>query len=164
VDEEVNWTRGFLRVWIVLALAWIGVVGWREYANKPWNLDWGTASIRLEGECWDKLAKWPDGQPFSQWDALLTEDDTEGNVEINRKNHAWSADSIPERNKWTAVIRQKLRDCENTAPVAQRLSLKVGRIWSSLQDSLPILMLPPLALLAAGFIIRWVVSGFRAKA
>jgi hypothetical protein len=148
----------------VVALAWVGVVGWREYAGKPWNLDWGTNDVRVEGECWDKLAKWPDGQPFTVDDSWADEYDAESNVEINRKVHAWAADSIPERNKWRAAIRQKLRDCEGGAPVTQRLSLKVSRIWSSLEDSLPILLLPPLALLIAGFIVRWVAKGFTTAA
>ena len=72
---QVNWRRGFFRAWLVLAVAWLGLVGWYEYANKPWNQSWGPASVRTEGECWITIAKWPDGQPFD-WSDLFEEADT----------------------------------------------------------------------------------------
>src|SRR5262245_30268056 len=108
----LNWSRGFFRAWVAVALAWVVLLGWYEYANKPWNLDWGTVSIRTEGECWERLAKWPDGQPFNEFDALADEEvDASSNVELNKKRNAWAADDIPERNRWRGAIRQKLRDC-----------------------------------------------------
>jgi hypothetical protein len=139
-------------------------MGWREHTEKPWNWDWGKVPIRTEGECWDRLAKWPDGQPLTEWDALADEVNTPSNVEINKSKRAWAADSIPERNRWAATTRQKLKDCEAVAPIKQRLSLKVIRIWSSLEDSLPVILGPPFALLIAGYMIAWVAQGFRAQA
>ena len=59
----MNWRRGLLRAWVVIALAWVGLVGWHEYAAKPWNWDWG---LTRSGECWDRFAKWPDGKPFQE--------------------------------------------------------------------------------------------------
>jgi hypothetical protein len=32
---QVNWSRGFFRAWVVIALAWVGFMGWHEYADKP---------------------------------------------------------------------------------------------------------------------------------
>jgi len=37
---------------------------------------------------------------MTPWEALGDEMDVPDNVEINKRNHAWAADSIPERNKW----------------------------------------------------------------
>jgi hypothetical protein len=159
---QVNWRRGFFRAWVVVALAWVGVMGWREYTNKPWNLEWGVG-FRTEGECWDRLAKWPDGQPFDLWD-VFDDVDVPSNVELNQKKHTWAADAIPERNRWVAATRQKLRDCEAAAPIMQRLSLKMTNIWSSLVDSLPILLLPPLVLLLVGWTVNWILRGFGAGA
>jgi hypothetical protein len=68
------------------------------------------------------------------------------------------------KNRWRAQIRQKLSDCEAAAPIMQRTSLKVSDIWSRVKGSLPIIFLPPFALLIAGYIIGWVAQGFRARA
>jgi hypothetical protein len=151
----INLKRGLLRGWAVIAVVWIGLAGWREYTEKPWNWDWYYGSVRTEGECWDRLAKWPDGQPLSGrevygdfWDKKL------------------STDSNMERNRWAEAIRQKLLECEAAAPIMQRMPVKLTRILSQpgWKESLPILLLPPFALLIAGYIIGWVVRGFRTQA
>jgi hypothetical protein len=74
---SVNFGRGFFRAWLALSVVWVGIIGWLEYTNKPWNLS-------REGKCWMQLAKWPDGQPFN-WFDLDLEIDTPSNVEINKK-------------------------------------------------------------------------------
>jgi hypothetical protein len=153
---RIDLKRGLLRAWVVIAVAWIGLTGW--------STQWGFVpfGFHLGGECWDRLAKWPDGQSFTEWE-VFDEVDTPSNVEINKKRGAWAAESIPERSRWAEVTRQKLIDCEATAPLKRRL-LKVSDIWSSLQGSLPLIFLPPFALLIAGYIIGWVAQGFRARA
>jgi hypothetical protein len=159
----MNWRRGLFRLWVVFAFLWIGVTGWYEYVNKPWNENWPT-DFNTEGRCWDALAKWPDGQRMTDWDALFAEMDVPENVEINKRNHAWAADAIPERNKWAETVRRKLKECEaGEQPLIYRASLMTRRIWSSLEDSLPIILLPPLLLLVAGYVAIWIVRGFRAK-
>jgi hypothetical protein len=83
-------------------------------------------SIRFEGECWDRLAKWPDGRPLHNIFDVF--------------------DETPDAK----AIRQKLSDCEAAAPMMRRLSLKVSDGWFDLKDSLPVIFLPPLALLIVG--------------
>jgi len=112
-------------------VAWLGSIGWYEYANKPWNLNWGLASVRTEGECWTRLAKWPDGQHFDGFETEFEEADIPSNVEINKQRGAWAAGSIPERNRWIAAARQKIIDCEAAAPIMQRLSHQATVIWAS---------------------------------
>jgi hypothetical protein len=153
----INLKRGLLRAWVVIAVAWIGLMGWHEYTETSWI-------ICTDGECWDRLAKWPDGQPFDGWDIYFDQVDTPENIDSNQKKHAWAPDQIPERNRWVAATRQKLRECEATAPIIRRLSVMLTRIRSSLKDSLLIILLPPFALLIAGYVIGWVVRGFRAQA
>jgi hypothetical protein len=161
---QVNWSRGFFQGWLVFAVAWVGFIGWYEYANKSWNLDWDLASIRTDGECWTRLAKWPNGQHFDEFDLFFQEADTPSNVEINKKNGAWAADSIPERNRWIAATTQKLIACEAVAPVMQRLSNQATNVWASEKDAIVLLLLPPVALLIVGCIIGWIVRGFRGSA
>ena len=65
--------------------------------------------------------------------------------------------SAPERERWLAEARRKLKDCEATPP----------SIWQRLSGELPsieAMLVPPFALLIAGYIIGWVVRGFRAQA
>jgi len=57
---------------------------------------------------------------MTSWEALGGEMDVPENVEINKRNHAWASDSIPERNKWTGIVRQKLEDCEAEEPLTYR--------------------------------------------
>jgi hypothetical protein len=66
---------------------------------------------RTEGECWERLAKWPDGTAFTVWD-VFDEVDAQSTIVTNRNNRAWAPDSITKRNEWRDNIRQKLNGCE----------------------------------------------------
>jgi hypothetical protein len=150
---RLSWRRGLFRSFLVVAVAWIGYAG---YATKSLNSDSRIASNRAEGDCWTRIAKWPDGQPFNVFD-LFEEANTLSNVELNKKRGAWSADSIPDRNQWVVSTKQKLIACETDKPVAQQVTGQVTNVWLSLKNSLVGLLLPPLVLLIMG----WIVSGFR---
>jgi hypothetical protein len=154
---KIEWQRGFFRAWLVLAVAWVGLVGWNEYGQWATRLSY----VHGEGQCWDHLAKWPDGKPFDIYDIIGNEFDLPANVEINKKENAWLADSIPERNRWRDIVTQKLRDCEAAQPITQRLTLAVSDHWPALKDSLSHIFLPPLALLIAGCLLGWTVRAFR---
>jgi hypothetical protein len=157
-DMKIEWRRGFFRAWAVLALAWVTLVGWNEYGQwangRPSNI------VNTEGECWDRLAKWPDGKPFDIYDTF-NEFDLPSNIEINKKENVWAADSIPERNRWRDTVLQRLKDCEAAKPILQRLTLTVSDYWPALKDSLSLILLPPLALLIAGCLFGWIIRGFR---
>jgi hypothetical protein len=156
---QVNWSRGFFRAWLALAAAWVISTGCYEYVSKPWN-QFSDTGPSTDGECWDRLAKWPDGQSFDWWDIDI-EADTPSNIEINKKKGAWQAAAIPERNKWSATVTQRLVDCEAATPILQKASRQLTRIWSSEKDDLAIIIGLPIALLFVGLIIAWVVRGFR---
>jgi hypothetical protein len=140
---RIDRQRGFLRTWAVLAVAWVGLMGWSEYADMPWKTE-----SPAEAECWDRLAKWPDGKPFDIWDAISND----------------TPDGSSEKDRWRAMIRQKVEGCTAAAPIMQRLPFTTEHTWSILKASLAIVLLPPLALLIAGGILGWVVKGFRANA
>jgi hypothetical protein len=154
---RLNWRRGLFRSFFAVAVAWVGYAGFHEYATKSLNVD--IASNSAEGDCWTRIAKWPDGQPFNVFD-LFEEANTPNNIELNKKRGAWSADSIPDRNQWVVSTKQKLIACESGRPIAPEVTVQVTSIWLSLRNSLGGFLLPPLALLTIG----WIVKGFRPSA
>jgi hypothetical protein len=85
---QLSWKRGFLRVWAVPAIIWVTFFGWREYSIQRW---WAAPS---SGECWDRLAKWPDGKPFGPWDDFS--DFSPGSAET------------AEADRWRELVRQRL--------------------------------------------------------
>jgi hypothetical protein len=146
---QLSWGRGFFRIWAVLAIVWVMFFGWREYSVHSW---WTDPVVRIGGECWDRFAKWQDGQRFGEWDAF---DD----VALNEA----PSESINERNRWRELIRQKLRTCEDTKPAVERFGGWVADNLSSLKDALLLILLPPFGLLLFGYCIGWVAKGFRAS-
>jgi hypothetical protein len=156
----INFKRGLFRIWLALSLAWIGLTGWKEYYNKPWNMDWGPG-WRVGDECWDRLAKWPDGTPYNHDDGVW--------AAFNEYLSPGESDPVIEkRNQWRETVRQKLRECEAAKeaarPIAQRISLTATRVLVSVGDSLRVIFLPPVALLITGWVVGWIVRGFRASA
>jgi hypothetical protein len=153
---RLNWRRGLFRSFLVVAVAWVGYAAFHEHTAKSLNFESRTASTRSEGDCWTRIAKWPDGQPFNAFD-LFEESNTPSNVALNKKRGAWSADSIPDRNQWVVSTKQKLIACETGRSVVPQVTGQVSNVWLSLRNSLVGLLLPPLALLIMG----WIIRGFR---
>jgi hypothetical protein len=60
-------------------------------ANIPSISWWIDPAFHAGGECWDGLAKWPDGKPFDEWDVFFE-----------------APGSVNERDRWRELIRQKL--------------------------------------------------------
>jgi hypothetical protein len=157
---RLNWAKGFFCAWAALTVLWILASGWHAYTTTYLRLP-----FQPQVDCWEPLAKWPDGKSFDEWDRYgAVELDIPSNVEINKKNGEWAADSIAERNRWRESIWQKVKDCQAAKPLVQRIALGVTENWSYLISSLQLILLPPMAVLMASFIFGWtVVRGFRAK-
>src|SRR5262245_37440560 len=145
---HLNWRRGVFRCLVVLVVVGTGYAG----------LSWQKWSNRLEGDCWSRIAKWPDGQPFTEFD-LFEQENTRANVELNKTRDAWAAESIIARNQWVASTRQKLIACETGQPVESPQG-QASNVWINLRSSLLGLTIPPLAILT----VIWMASGFRAQA
>src|SRR5262245_4211479 len=145
---RLNWRRGLLRSLVVLALAGLGYAG----------LQWRASSDPSELNCWSRIAKWPDGQPFSVFD-LFEQANTPANVELNKKNDAWAAESIVIRNQWVASTRQKLIACETGGAVLAEALGQTNSVWTNLRNSFLGLLLPPLLILLG----LWVVRGFQPR-
>lgn len=145
---RLNWRRGLLRSFLVLAVAGLGYAG----------LQLRTWSNPSELDCWSRIAKWPDGQPFTVFD-LFEQANTPANVELNKKRDAWAAESIVTRNQWMASTRQKLIACETGGAVLPEAIGQPNSVWTNLRNSFLGLLLPPLVVLL-GF---WVVRGFQPR-
>jgi hypothetical protein len=106
----INFKRGLFRTWLVLSLAWIGLTGWKEYYDKPWNMDWGPPGWVIGDECWDRFAKWQDGTPWP----VGTPDNHEDGLLAVFDDYLSPGESDPvieKRNQWRETVRQKLREC-----------------------------------------------------
>ena len=156
---RLNWAKGFFWAWAALAILWVLASGSHAYTSTYLRLP-----FQPQDDCWGPLAKWPDRKPFDEWDRYgAVELDVPSNVDINKKNGEWAADAIAERNRWRESIWQKVKDCEAAKPLVQRLALGVTENWSYLRGSLQLILLPPLVVLIAGFMLDWIVRRFRAK-
>src|SRR5262245_16850517 len=145
---QINWARGFFRAWAVLAILWVMASGWHAYTT---TYLW----FQPDEDCLNQLAKWPDGRPFNELERggfLGIELDDEANQS---------------RDKIFEEVWRKIKDCgaakEAAKPLMQRVTLRVTENWSELTSALRLILLPPLAVLIAGFIFGWIVRGFRAK-
>jgi hypothetical protein len=145
---QINWAKGFFRAWAVLAIVWVLASGWHAYTTTYW-------SFQSDNDCWKQLAKWPDGKAFdSELDRFLdwVPDPPEPAFAIEI-----------EKNRWRRMIWQKIEDCRASKPLVQRVARAVTMNWSSLESSLQLILLPPLAVLIAGGALGWIIRGFRAK-
>src|SRR5262245_51262220 len=144
----MNWRQGLFRSSLGLEVAGVAYMGWQ----------WQTWSNPSELNCWSRIAKWPDGQPFTVFD-LFEQANTPANVELNRRKDAWAAESIVTRNQWVSSTRQKLLACETGSTASLEFTGSTNSVGTSLRNSLLGLLLPPLTILI-GF---WVVRGFRSR-
>jgi hypothetical protein len=152
---RIDLKRGLLRAWVVIAIAWIGVMTW-------WWVDNAIEAAAFRWDCWDQL-KWPNGTSIAPWE--LREGKDFPNDDYWRK-YGGGITLASEREQWLAAARQKLKDCEAVPPslrqqvssFRRQVSLKVvaGFLAAALG--------PPIALLIAGYVIGWIARGFRVRA
>jgi hypothetical protein len=145
---QIAWKRGFFRAWVVITLIWIAFGGVVVISG----IRAGMPSVETSGECWDRLARWPDGRAFDRDDPF--NDNGEG--------------TLAERDArvdWRYAIRQELIDCQDAQPITQR----IGRVinYMDTRDDFDFIfgaiLLPPLVLLGFGGIFGWIVTGFRPR-
>jgi hypothetical protein len=141
---KVNFGRGFFRAWLVIAAAWIGVFCWIHYPT--WWADWVAYPYTVDDDCSESLGKWPDGRKF------------EGAADWFRD---YPADSDTEHNRWLAVVHKKIADCRAAKPFGERLNFFLTSTWSVTNETFPLMLLPPFALLLAGLATGWILKGFR---
>jgi hypothetical protein len=145
---QINWARRFLRAWAALAILWVMASGWHAYTTTY-------LFSQPDDDCLNQFAKWPDGTPFNEFERGGLLDDFDRNDEASGRDKIF-------KEAW-----KKIKDCgaakEAAKPLMQRVTLRVTENWSELTSALRLILLPPLAVLIAGFIFGWIVRGFRAK-
>jgi hypothetical protein len=81
-----------------------------------------------------------------------------------KHNNTWTEDSIELKTLSRAVIvGWEVAECWQYAPTWQRLAFEVSENWPLVEDSASRILVPPFALLIAGYILGWIVRGFRAS-
>jgi hypothetical protein len=72
----MNWARGFLRAWLVVATLWVGYFGWNAFANNTWS---GWRSYPIADDSWAKVtacsATEEDAKPILQHVSYLISSD-----------------------------------------------------------------------------------------
>ena len=135
----MNWSRGFFRVWVVIACLWIGAASVISYS------DW-QRSLSRERE----IQRQPQPSPAAIKSAPP--------VQSMSEDGPWKDYPIvaPENRKPDPFERIAAEDraAETAQWVAQWR-------WHLVETYLYAGLLPPLALLGAGLVIRWIARGFR---
>jgi hypothetical protein len=131
---KVNLSRGLFRAWLVLAVIWTGVIGWNAYSN--WYAPY---------------FNWYD--PGDDCSGVQFFSDAEVGLPPN-----------PQQEAQLAKERAKIAECRAAKPISERLAFIAAGYWLNIKASLPLALLPPLALLLAGYIFGWIVKGFGVKA
>ena len=62
-----------------------------------------------------------------------------------------------------SIVRQRLADCEAAKPLMHRATYWMTQNGPELTSSLGLVLLPPIALLIVGWLVAWIVRGFRAE-
>jgi hypothetical protein len=96
-------------------------------------------------------------------EAQIAEPDRDLDQEPLNHNSAWAEDSTELKTLWRAVIvGWEVAGCWQYAPTWQRLAFEISENWPLVKDSASRVLVPPFALLIAGYILGWIVRGFRA--
>jgi hypothetical protein len=144
---------------VVVALVWVAFCGVIGISGILAKLD----PVETVGECWDRLARWPDGRAFEPSDFYLN--DTDKYIGTYAERTALS--------HWRDAVLQKLSDCQATRPVT--VTERAGQVINVMiyhdhffrHEMLWAMLLPPLVLLGFGgifaWVVGWVISGFRPR-
>ena len=160
---RLHWVRGLLRAWIVCSVVWISAVGFFNYESllpqRTFNIPFAngrTATVRAPAfttkEQVQQVVNSPD---VSEW--------LQHRFSLFNKPYVpagWTASA----DKGHVVISP---ECVDNTHKTGELVIKPecgvlsGPTLPSAYYVLAIALLPPLALLIAGFMLRWIIRGFR---
>jgi hypothetical protein len=149
-DRAVSWSRGFFRIWIVLSILW--VIGMGSYLWAPifggkvmfehwYRFDWTEGAVQML----------PDRQPLPagvKWTTLTTRD---------LAYHLRHAEGIApaDLERALAVMKADLDELQADSDRARR---------EMMPFYMGLIVVPPLLLLALGWLLGWIAAGFRRAA
>jgi hypothetical protein len=106
----------------------------------------------------------PSPEAMAEEEAKVAHLDKHLDQESLKHNSAWTEDSTELKTLWRAVIvGSEVAGCWQYAPAWQRLAFEISENWPLVKDSASRVLVPPFALLIAGYILGWIVRGFQAK-
>jgi hypothetical protein len=140
----MNWRRGLLRLWLVLSLCWIVVVGLYAWAQQPGDAAWSCFEVEQTTGANEFVCS--RGETFHQSDPVTLKVGDQ-RVKIDRRFLQLSPE---EQNQKVEEIAKalSLKDTLTTATIA------------TIKEYAPYALLPPLVTLVLGLLGAWVVSGF----
>ena len=133
--SDVHWQRGSLRAWIVASAVWISYVGWANYEAffPPYD---------------------PPPPPGAM--VMMTPVQSSHMQRINGKLKDGTLFTIQVPDGWTPQQAQAEAQGQHDYEVQRQEQQARAKISHALEVAL----LPPLSLLIAGFVIRWIIRGF----
>lgn len=169
MEDNINWSRGLIRIWLIAAIGWAGYFAWKTKLVEPayhtamsryvvyklgplqsWEAEpdktLDKSKIKLkkvkDGEEQVKRADLPDGT-FVEFPADMP--DVEIRPIINEGLDAMTAKA---KTKLRAINDYEKRKAEIMPQVREFLVMGMG---------------PPLGLLFLGILMNWIIKGFRPK-
>jgi hypothetical protein len=139
---------------------------WIAYSANAIFLDlWNQISethIHAQGECWDRIAKWPNGEPFPEYDATFDFEhrkpyapdwnppdsleqavtreraptSTDPNKPWGDTVRDWTPEGAEAIQRWMSIALQKVKDCETAAPFFQRAFLRSSDFGQAIRSGL----------------------------
>ncbi|WEK04131.1 MAG: hypothetical protein P0Y65_18410 [Candidatus Devosia phytovorans] len=157
--KKVSWARGFLRLWMVLAVLWCGIVGLFSYPQVMMPRAPNIAYVYEQGK------EAPHVILTSSSDYATADDGDYKRYEIEVKDEYYTktyfffprglADDAYEVGKIEEVMGGRFED--DRAAAAQ--PVRLGNLVSLLSTT----VLPPLVVLFLGICLAWVLGGFRSR-
>lgn len=154
----MNWRQGFLRIWIALSVLWVLVVStfFYGYVTDPrpylgtqryYGNAGGVQLLDYDNENYYKVQDWADKGIVKRKDL---------------KGTGWTIELYgpPSDDQSTVDARlQTLRGHMEEEYTTKRESQR----WADLQSGIALALIPPIVLLILGWMIGWIVSGFRTR-
>ena len=157
--STMNWKRGLLRLWAVAAVLWVGVA---FYSND-------TVQRVRDAYAWEN-------NPYAKYaetpSAVMLPPLPKGAVTINGNSSAAGSSTgrffvspkLLEAEKWGILPADKvelLAEARRRGLIEDAAAPLKPSIWPPLFDFAKLAFIPPLLLLALGYIGLWVGRGFR---
>lgn len=174
MDEGINWSRGLIRIWLIAAIGWAGYYAWKTQLVEP---AYHTAMARYEVYKAGPLHSW-EAEPDKAFDSAKIKiekikEGPDGNqtqvkhVDLPDGTFAEFPADMPDK-EIRPIIKKGL---DAMATKARRKIRAMNAYQQQKQQIMPqareFLVMglgPPLGVLLLGYLISWIIKGFRPKA
>ena len=145
--NKINWQKGFFRLWAVFTVLWMLGMGVVVWSDAPRVMTWRTYGLTPEGT----LSVVDDANSFIQ--------DAYSNGSLEKRELDSGAKAVVQ-GKWTEA-----RKLAQTAKVDRLVMADLSRRRTAYYRKTPMTFAlaatVPIGLLCMGFLVGWIISGFR---